>query len=119
MNDKGVSEVIGVILIVAITVAIASAVYVFVIYDYDYSGNDFIIVTGKLSDVKKITDYDYYITVNNNSYYITQFENSYFTDNYYIDTFLNHNISIVFKMLNKSFGEIPRYRLMDINIIGV
>ena len=83
MNNKGVSVIIGVILMVAVTVAIASTVYFYVsgmIGNYDDDSFD---VEGNLTRVEKIVE------DNGRVYYNLTFD---FNESYIILQELNKNI---------------------------
>ena len=115
MNKKGVSVVIGVILMVAITVAIASTVYVYVsgmIGNYDGDSFD---VEGNLTRVEKISiergKIYYNITFDyNESYIILQElnENIWETGLYYyinLTPYWNHNNEYLLKSFTIILGE--------------
>jgi len=91
MNKKGVSAVMGVILMVAITVAIAATVYLYIsgffgggITPYE---EKIVYVRGNVTRIEKIINYwdtDYNITFDyNNTYRISNNENIWEIGNYY------------------------------------
>jgi len=103
MNNKGVSAVVGVILMVAITAAITCIVYLFAsnrLIDVDYP--DYI--SGNLTSIQHINENKYLFTLDNDSYILTfdvlplYTQYSFTIDNFYMlriryDT-IDHNIYI-------------------------
>ena len=122
-NDAGVGAVLGVVLMVAITVAIAGTVY-YLVSDYEFyrKNIDYNIFIGKFESVKPFNmGYTYnffYVIIGNHSLYLTEFEQEYFTDTNYLCQYLGYNVSITVKCLTYDFPEVPKYKLIDINIIN-
>jgi flagellin-like protein len=88
MNNKSVSAVIGIILLVAITVAIASTVYVYVSHVYDthvYDTENNIIkqnISGNITEkFRTNTDTLYYYFVIDNSFDVSINESNFYKYN--------------------------------------
>ena len=70
MNNKCVSAVIGVILMVAIVVAIAGTVFLYVSsMIHDESSKEYI--SGYLTDIYHVTESKFCVTLDNDSYFVS------------------------------------------------
>ena len=86
MNNKGVSAVIGVILMVAITVAIAGTVYVYVANIYDYGDAPEDDISGMVIDKYRFYTEVFILVIQNDSLDIIK---EVYTD---LDTFYSYDI---------------------------
>ena len=91
MNNKGISAVIGVILMVTITIAIAVVVYVYVEQLLDNDNDKIVEVTGILQEVSKDK-----VVIGNNTIKVTSHPVS-------LTGLLGQNVTVMFEKSNNEY----------------
>ena len=97
MNNKGVSAVVGVILMVAITVGIACTVYVYVndvLIDVENEQLEYI--SGNLTNIQHLNENNFFIMLDNDSYILTFDKYEYTQYSFTIDNFYMFRVDYSF-----------------------